>query len=268
VAWPVIRPYRFFDGRAAELGPYYVSFGRDGALGELAILEFGLEQHARWKRAGDEAARDLFLAQAGWAATAQREIAGVRGFYACRSARVQGEAISLLLRAYQETGNATFVDRAIDAAAPLSADLRHGGRSRVLTGWICALWGLFELSRTADSPGTAEAFRQSLAMLERDLPRYDSGAWSYDSLPAIPADRRRTATIRQHQLHVAQLTVLLSMTNVERFAVIAERWRRYGDSISGRLQAKVNQLFPNLVLLDPLTVSSAKRNLIGAAPSP
>jgi hypothetical protein len=263
VAWPVSRPYRFFDERASELGPYYISFGRDGALGEIAILQFGLEQHARWKRTGQRGYRELFLEQAEWAASAQRDIAGVRGFYACRSARAQGEAISLLLRAHQETGNAAFLDRAIDAAAPLAADLRNGGWSQSLTDWICALWGLFELSRATNLRHVTEQYRQSVAMLERDLPRYDSGAWSYERLPEIPADRRRTATLRQHQLHVEQLNVLLSMTHVERFAVIAERWRRYGDSLSGRLQAKVNHLFPDLVLLDPLTVSTvANRDFI------
>jgi hypothetical protein len=267
VAWPVTWPYRFFDERAAELGPYYVSFGRDGALGEIASLQFGLQQHARWKRGGDQGARERFLAQAEWAAGAQTEIDGVPGFYACLCATAQGEAISLLLRAYQETGNGRFLDRAIDAAAPLSGPLRHGGPSQVLTGWICSLWALLELSRTANLRHTAEAYRQSLAMLERDLPRYDSGTWSYDSLPSIPAGRRRTATVQRHQMHVAQLMVLLSMTDLERFAVIAERWRRYSDSFSGRLQAKVNQLFPDLVLLDPLTVpSGAKRDLIGAIP--
>jgi hypothetical protein len=234
-------PYRLFDGRAADLGPYYVTFALDDALDErhpIALLQLGLEQHARWKRMGDESARESFLAQALWAARAQRETPG--GF---RSAMAYGEAISLLLRAYQETGSPMFADRAIDASVPLIEEHRDGGSSHVLCGWICGLWALLELSRTAHLDRIGEAYRQSLATLERYLPSYDSGEWSYDNLLATPAGLR-PATVQRHLLHVAQLNVLVSMTSHELFAVVAERWRRYGASFTGRLRASIHGLLP------------------------
>ncbi|MGB6985525.1 MAG: D-glucuronyl C5-epimerase family protein [Candidatus Aquilonibacter sp.] len=307
VPWPIDRPHRLFDERAGELGPYYVTFGQDGEPCELdperilrrngerhpiAILQFGLEQHARWKRTGDEAARELFLVQAEWAAGAQRETAGVRGSYqfpfaskryGCatgfRSAMAQGEAISLLLRAYQETGHAMFLDRAVDASVPLTVDVRDGGvlwrtgddlffegvagtvPSHILCGWICALWGLLELSRTTDLDRIAELYRQSLATLEKYLPCYDSGTWSYDNLLATPTGFRRFATLQRHLLHVAQLNVLLSMTKNELFSVVAERWRRYSASLEGRLSAWVSGL-PSLLLLDLLTVPGGARSVV------
>lgn len=269
-------PYRLFDERASELGPYYITFGLDGAPSEshpIVDLQFGLEQHARWKRTGDENARESFLGQAAWAVAAQRETSGVRGSYefpiaskrydcaaGFRSAMAQGQAISLLLRAYQETGSGMFLDRAIDASVPLTVDLRDGGvlwqagdevifedvasivPSHILRGWIYALWALLELWRMTDLDRVAELYRKSLTTLEKYLPFYDSGTWSYDNLLVTPAGFRRTATVQRHLLHVAQLNVLVSMTGNALFASVAERWRGYGDSFSGRMQAWIDGL--------------------------
>jgi heparosan-N-sulfate-glucuronate 5-epimerase len=257
------------------------------------MLQFGLAQHARWKRTGDERARQLFLAQADWAAAVQCESSGVRGSYVfpfaserygCapgfRSAMAQGEAISLLLRAYQETRNAMFLDRAIDASVPLTVDLRDGGvlwqagddlifegvsgaaPSHVLCCWICALWALFELSRATELNHITELHQRSLATLEKVLPCYDSGAWSYDDLLATPTGFRRVATVQRHLLHVTQLNVLLSMTQNELFAAVAERWHRYGASLAGRLQAWGDGLLSSLLLVDLLTVPGGARSVI------
>ena len=305
VPWPTGQPYRLFDERAGELGPYYVAFGHEGIFSDLdsertlgrsgerhpiEILKFGLDQHARWRRTGDERARERFLEQAEWAAAAQRETSGVRGSYefpfaskryGCaagfRSATAQGQAISLLLRANQATGNAMFLDRAIEAAIPLAVDLRDGGvlwqigddlifeavagmvPSHILCGWICALWALFELSHTTKLKHVTQLYRRSLSTLEKHLPSYDSGTWSYGDLLTTPAGFRRVATLRRHLLHVAQLNVLVSMTKRELFAVVAERWRGYSASLEGRLQGWANGLFPGLLLLDPLAVPSDAR---------
>jgi heparosan-N-sulfate-glucuronate 5-epimerase len=268
VPWPVRWPYRLFDERAKELGPYYVTLGggRPSERHPILTFQFGLEQHARWKRTGNEKSRELFLGQAQWAATAQRETLGVRGSYEVRSAMAQGKAISLLLRAYQETGNAMFMERAVDASVPLTIDLRDGGvlwqseddlifegvvagalPSHVLRGWICALWGTFELSRTANLTSIAQLYRQSLTTLQKYLPRYDSGTWSYENLLVMPTGIRRVTSLQQHLLHVAQLNVLLSMTRNKQFAVVAERWHRYAASASKRVQAWVSGLIPGVV---------------------
>jgi heparosan-N-sulfate-glucuronate 5-epimerase len=302
--------HRLFDERAECLGPYYVTFGvsegsseldaggivrTDGRRDPESILEFGLEQHSRWKRWGGGRARRLFLAQAQWAVTAQREIAGVPGSYASlsdcreygcgdgfRSATVQSEAISLLLRAYEDTGHAYFLERAADAAIPLTVDVREGGvlwregddlffedkagpvPSHVLSGWICALWGLLELSRTVKAPQIEALYRQSLATLEKYLPCYDTGSWSYESLLASQSGFRRFATIKRHMFHVAQLDVLLSMTKNDLFSVVAERWRRYVASTESRIRLIANTAvaLPNRMLCDALTVPGGARSVV------
>ena len=302
--------HRLYDERAGELGPYYVLFDRiedaghvdkngvyvsDIDDGPLATLEFGLDQHERWTRTRNLRARHLFLMQANWAAQAQVNVAGVRGSYpfpsAChtfgcnpgyRSATAQSEAISLLLRAYEETHNELYLERAKDASIPLTADLRDGGvawqdgddlffehkaglvPSHVLSGWICSLWGLLELSRMAKLPHIEALYAQSLATLEKYLPCYDTGSWSYESLLAAPSGFRRFSNLRCHLLHVAQLDVLLSMTKNELFSVVAERWRRYVASTESRIRLLVNAAaaIPNAIISNELTVPGGARSIV------
>jgi heparosan-N-sulfate-glucuronate 5-epimerase len=302
--------HRLYDERAGELGPYYVSFDRaneDGSIdvdgvfvsaiedGPLPILEFGLDQHERWARTGNLRARHLFLAQAKWAARAQVSVAGVRGCYpfpsSChafgcnpgyRSATAQSEAISLLLRAYEETGEELYLERAKDASIALTVDLRDGGvawqdgddlffehkaglvPSHVLSGWICSLWGLLELSRVAKLPHIEALYKQSLATLEKYLPCYDTGSWSYESLLAAPSGFRRFSNLRRHLFHVAQLDVLLSMTKNDLFSVVAERWRRYVASTESRIRLLVNAAaaIPNALMGDELTIPGGARSIV------
>ncbi len=305
LARPKHQQYRLFDGRAQDLGPYYVAFGLTDAgpepepsprharvLNPMDVLQDGLDQYGRWKRSENEAARNAFLRRADWAVAAQSEVAGVRGSYALpwasktygsaigfRSAAAQGEAISLLLRAYQETNREMYLQRALDASIPLSVDVREGGvlwrsgedvffegvagtvPSHILSSWIFALWGLFECSRIAESPALDQLCQESRATLEKFLPCYDSGHWSYDSLLASPTGLRRVASLRRHHLHVAQLSVLLSMTKNELFSVVAERWRRYGTSFRGYAHACANAL-PTLMFGEFLTIAGGARSVV------
>jgi heparosan-N-sulfate-glucuronate 5-epimerase len=301
-------PHRLFDERADHLGPYYVSFptsekrGRafdaegvlrtDGLQHPLAILQFGLEQHARWRRLGDERARDRFMAQAKWAAKTQRKAGGVRGSYVfprrsarfgCdagyRSATAQGLAISILLRAYQETQEIVYLERAVDSSLPMTVDVREGGvlwrsgsdvfleavagptPSHILSGWIFALWGLLELTRCAKIPRLEALYARSLATLEKYIPCYDSGSWSYESLLAAPSGFRSLASLARHAMHVAQLEVLLSMTRNELFAVVSERWRRYPVSLGSLWKVWTNAL-PSAVSWDTLTVPGGARSVV------
>lgn len=288
--------HRLFDGRAERLGPYYISFGAEAVSKSPSdAFRFGLDEHARWVRWGDANARERFLARAEWAALAQKTSAGVRGSYAfargdeaygCsrgfRSAAAQGEAISLMLRAYEETHDERYLERAADAAVPLCVEVCDGGvmcrkgddvffeeaagtlPSHLLFGWISALWALFELTRTPNGEHLDGLYRQSLATLEKYLPCYDAGSWSYANLLAAPSGFRRFASARRHAFHVAQLDVLISMTKSELITVVAERWRRYARSLDSRFRVLVNAAasLPNVVLSDALTVPGGARSVV------
>jgi hypothetical protein len=297
-SWDAHRDYRLYDERRRDLGPYYVTWssGDDATLGEgwnrratddagvlltqsreywpVDIFQYGLQCHADWLRTGDPRARRRFVAQAEWAACAQTvsdDISGLYTFptgwkrYACepgfRSAMAQGQAISLLLRAYQVTEESRYLDRAIAASSAYFHTIEKGGvswhdpeggvvfeeaaalpPSHILNGWIYALWGLFELSLLVEDPRVRRLYDDGLATLRRYLHHYDGGAWSYYSLLATPNGFRKYATLKYHGFHIAQLQVLASMTGDEYYASTALRWRSFLDSRRSRYLLRVNAL--------------------------
>lgn len=296
--WSARRDYRLYDERRRDLGPYYIAWdgGDDAHLGEgwdrrpvdgagvlltqtnlywpIDILQYGLQAHADWLRTGDELARRAFLAQADWAASAQTshdDVPGLYAFpsawkrYACeagfRSAMAQGQAISLLLRAYQVTAELRFLDRARSASAAFFHPIEEGGvswhdrrggvvfeeaaalpPSHILNGWIYALWGLFELAHVTEDESVDRLYRQSLATLRDYLPHFDAGVWSYYNLLACKGGFRKYATLKYHAFHVAQLHVLGSMTGDGYFARTASRWQSMLDSPRSRYLVRVNAL--------------------------
>lgn len=290
------RDYRLYDERRPDLGPYYVEWrgGDDPTLGEgwehgsfdsagvlvtetgcydpIDICQYGLQRHADWVRTGDRRAKADFLAQADWAARSQTVSKGIPGVYAfprawpryaCEpgfsSAMAQGEAISLLLRAYQDTGEYRYFDRALAAAASYFYTIEDGGvmwrgpdgeivfeeaaalpASHILNGWIYALWGLFELSLLVDEPQVKTIYEQSLATLRSYLPYYSGRGWSYYNLLATPSGFRKYATLKYHCFHIAQLSVLASMTGDSYYATVASQWQAFIDSTISRYQVFAN----------------------------
>lgn len=296
--WDVRRDYRLFDERRRDLGSYYIRWSGDddATLGEgwarrpvdrtgvllndargyhpTDILQYGLQSHADWMRSGDERARSRFISQTDWAAHAQttyRGIAGIYAFplawkrYACEpgfhSAAAQGQAISLLLRAYQATGTELYLERAVAASRSFFHAIEDGGvtwrgaggaivfeaaaalpPSHILNGWIYAIWGLFELALLVDDVTLKATYEQSLKTLREYLPHYDGDAWSYYNLLAAENGFRKYATLKYHALHIAQLHVLASMTGDECFGNAALRWQSLLDSWRSRYSVRVNAL--------------------------
>jgi D-glucuronyl C5-epimerase C-terminus len=318
--WDAQRDYRLYDERSPNLGPYYIRWhaGDDATLGEgweqrsfdaggvllsasrgyhpIDIFQYGLQRHADWVRTGDESARTDFLAQAQWAANAQTtcgDVAGVYTFpyawrrYACdagfRSAMAQGEAISLLLRAFQETGQDRYLQRAVTAAASYLRTIEEGGvmwrgpdgavifeeaaalpASHILNGWIYALWGLFELHLIVDDPALQAIYEKSLATLRTYLPYYNGRDWSYYNLLACPSGFRKYATLKYHGFHIAQLSVLTSMTGDSYYANIAARWQAFLDSAASHRRVLANALTAAAISLtsDADTIPGGARSIV------
>ncbi|HVA38916.1 MAG TPA: D-glucuronyl C5-epimerase family protein [Candidatus Dormibacteraeota bacterium] len=295
--WSVRREHRIPDARSPGLGPYYIGWDpghgpygegwesmprdADGALmslpGDLSsptvVAQYGLEQHARWMLHGDPASFEAFIAQARWLRTQQLTLRGIHGCYpfpqpwpaygaplGFLSAMTQGEAISLLLRAYEIGREQSFLEAAVSAAEPFRHEVGRGGVTwradgdvyleeaavdppgHILNGWIYALWGIRELRGYHAEPWLAELHDASLDTLRRRLELFDSGHWSYYNLLATRTGFRKLATLKYHAFHIAQLRVLAAMTGDSYFGEVAERWRGYVDSAASRVSVYVNAL--------------------------
>jgi heparosan-N-sulfate-glucuronate 5-epimerase len=143
------------------------------------------------------------------------------------SALAQGQAISLLRRAYARTGKARYLSAARRALRPLRRPVSEGGLLRrwrgspsfeeyptreaptfVLNGFQQCLLGLYDLSDL--SPVSRRLFRRGMDALVAILPAYDMGnGWSTYSLAHLYWPSPRTAaTASYHLSHVGMLRLL------------------------------------------------------------
>ena len=158
------------------------------------------------------------------------------------SAMGQSEAISVLLRAHQLTGDEHYVELAGAAFEPLTRDVTEGGAARridghlvleeyatvkpaaILNGWVFALFGVHELAVATGNERARSLFAESVAGLLALLPRYDIGWWSLYSLYDHDG-RADLAKPFYQRLHPVLLTALDQLHPDPGFALMADRWR-------------------------------------------
>ena len=150
----------------------------------------------------------------------------------------QGEAASLLVRIYLETGDERFAVSARRALLPLCVDSLEGGvraalgkgsfpeeyptqpPSCVLNGGIFALWGLYDVGVALDHASARVAFRQAVDTLAENLYRWDVGYWSrYDLFPHATTN---IASSFYHDLHINQLRAMHRLVARRQLAETAE----------------------------------------------
>lgn len=153
------------------------------------------------------------------------------------SAMAQGEAISLLLRVYQETKEEKFLLAANKAKDFLLLSFEEGGPTKydgndvylyecpkdplILNGWIFSLWGLMDYCKLVDDINAKNVLDRTLATLERKLPDFNLSYWS------MYEDGHRISSPFYHKLHVAQLNVMYDLTGKEVYKLYADKWHRY-----------------------------------------
>ena len=123
------------------------------------------------------------------------------------SAMAQGQAASLLLRVYVETGRGELAESALLAMRPFERSAEQGGvtstvgtrlfaeeyptvpGSHVLNGAVFALWGVRDVAETLNEPFVRRLHDDLLEGLVATLPQFDLGNWSrYDLHPQPPVN--------------------------------------------------------------------------------
>jgi hypothetical protein len=159
------------------------------------------------------------------------------------SAMAQGQAASVFVRTHAATGDDAYAEAALAATLPLVApDPRFGvvaagldgpvleeypstPGSRVLNGWIYALWGVRDVALAFDRAAERVLFELSARELARSLGDYDTGWWSlYSTYPGPAPDLAKPF---YHRLHVRQVAVMHRLTGDDRFAEAERSWRAY-----------------------------------------
>jgi hypothetical protein len=154
----------------------------------------------------------------------------------------QGQAASVLIRAYALTRNEEYLAAGERALSPLFSPIERGGASyiangdlffeeaavepacHILNGHLYAAFAVWEYARYVNADRYGALHRDALGTLERWLPAYDINGWSCYDLAVDSAGRRHLAPLWYHHFHIAQLRVFAAMTSNAPFRQRAERW--------------------------------------------
>jgi len=222
----------------------------------VTITQFALGHYDLWLETGDQRHLEEFLKAADWLLSSQDEQGGWDVFgqlsmdvISPYSAMAQGQAISVLLRAFLETKNEKYLTSTERALELMLLPVQKGGTARyvgkdlfleevvtrdpntILNGWIFAIFGLWDYALFSRKGEAHEMLADTLATLERHLERYDRGWWSnYDWRGAI-------ASPFYHRLHIALFQALVELTGREVFGAVAKRWEGYARSPVRKVRA-------------------------------
>jgi hypothetical protein len=162
------------------------------------------------------------------------------------SAMAQGQGTSVLVRAFWETGDDSYLRAARDAIRPLFYDISEGGISTVsgphyifpeeympirgiLNGAISAYLGIHEFFVTTEEEEAKQKADIILDTISSALPHYDTGFWSLYSL-----EPRYLASPHYHSIHIAQLRVLSDLLPESRFLAFAKKFEIYQNRALNR----------------------------------
>jgi heparosan-N-sulfate-glucuronate 5-epimerase len=169
-----------------------------------------------------------------------------------RSALAQGQAISVLIRAHQITGDDIYAEMAHRGyrAFHFLAREHEGGvlddqngftwleeyivtpSNHVLNGFIWTLWGVRDYAAYFGNNHAENLWRECLKTLEVNLKNYDLGFWtSYDwpqgydkSQPIMPS------SLYYQRLHTIQMLACYNLTKKPFFLDYHKKWQGYLES--------------------------------------
>lgn len=211
----------------------------------IAIFQYGLAAYDLYLQNNDQSMLSKVRACADWAVANQQNDGGWETFafqdkehpY---SSMAQGEALSLLIRAYKTFGNSIYkvvADKALDF---MLKPIENGGttvykdngiylhecthKPCVLNGWIFSAWGLFDYAKAFNDDKILKVWNDTVRTMAKALPKYDNGYWSKYSLA------KTIASPFYHKLHIAQLNVMYELTGNATFAEYAKIFIKYQSS--------------------------------------
>jgi heparosan-N-sulfate-glucuronate 5-epimerase len=284
------------NASVTELGEYYMLFAEKADYGgaydlsgiplldyhghiglqynPIAIAQYGLGNYNLYRRTADPARRKKFLLIADWLCDHLEPNAHglavwhhhfnweyrdtlIAPWY---SALAQGQGISVLVRAWKESGEARYLEAAQRAMESFRKSVTEGGvaftddagdlwfeeyivspPTHILNGFIWATWGVYDYFLATKEKFAQDLFARAVQTLLHNLDHFDLGFWSlYEQsgtrLPMV-------ASNFYHRLHIVQLRIMHrlsgALTENDKFAEVADRWDLYTQSRTNRTRALV-----------------------------
>lgn len=198
-----------------------------------------------------------------------------------RSAMAQGQALSLLVRAWNLTKNNTYLQVAHMTAKSMITPIEEGGFllidkdgsywleeymgefvSHVLNGFIFSMWGLYDYYLLTNDTIYGNTLKKCLDTLKHNLARYEINLgffkWSWYSLKP-----RHLARIGYHKIHIEQLRQLYLILGEETFGRYYQKWA--GFLTNGNIFLVKRYYYLKYVLANPrLTIRKACKKILSA----
>lgn len=247
--------WRTFDNNGIYLTDYGGNLGKQ--YNPVSISQYALINYNYYINMGELRYKNDFLKHADW--LVKNQVITSQGFgiwqynfdfkgnnYNCKkpwiSAMAQGQAMSVLTRAYQLTQEEKYLKTAEKALGSFAVLDKDGGvryidndgsvfyleyacdtepPARVLNGFIFSLLGLHDYYLTTGNRKALNFFEEGLSTLKTRLLDYDTGKWTtYDLLGT-------KASEDYHRLHSKLLYELYFITGDQFFLKTAEKWYGY-----------------------------------------
>jgi len=231
----------------------------------ILITQKALGHWDQWLVKKDDSDKLQFLTLCNWLLAHQDESGGWDTWQVIKgepdlkySAMTQGQALSVLLRAFETTNDPKFQQTAKKAVNLFLRPVEENGvtcfedngvfleefpsqqRNTVLNGWIFALFGLYDYLLVFDDARIKDMFDRSIGTLTRNLYIYDSGYWSYYDCQG------RLSSPFYHNLHIGQLKALCLISNDPTFKKYHQRWCVFQDRFLNKIHAFVVKAFQKL----------------------
>lgn len=229
----------------------------------IAIFQYGLAAYdLLLLKQGDEIdLKSKIIACANWAVENQQENGSWVTFaYESPdypySSMAQGEAISLLVRAYSLNKDERYISCAKKSFDFMIIPIEDGGTAKyegeniyfyecpadplILNGWIFSIWGIMDYCKFFKDKTSQKILDRTQKSLEVMLPKFDLGYWSkYE-------DGVRISSPFYHSLHIAQLNVMFDLTGVEVYKTYAEKFLKYQNNGINRKIAYLKKVVQKL----------------------
>lgn len=227
----------------------------------IEIFQYGLAAYDLFLETNDPVMLEKVISCADWAVENQKENgAWVTFAYQNEdqpySSMAQGEAISLLIRAYKETSKTSYLDAIENAMSFLCTSLQNGGvmddsngrvvfrectfLPLVLNGWIFSIWGVWDYCLYFKNGRYDELLKRTLYSLEEMLPEFDTGYWSLYTIDG------RICSPFYHKLHIAQLEVMYKLTGNKIYSIYSMKWEKYQKNIVFRTISFIKKVFQKI----------------------
>lgn len=180
-----------------------------------------------------------------------------------KSSLIQGQAISVLLRAFLLTNDKKFLQYSIKAFSFMHLEINNGGcrlmnsytyeeypstkQQTVFNGLIYSIYAIYELWLITKDDFYLNIFRKSFSELEININKYDAEFWSRYSLKQNNFCYSNLASIYYHKEHILQLKALQKILPSNELKLYEKKWSNYLDNSVYKLLLYGNKLFFRLI---------------------